>query len=600
MDRFFIPVIFAATALGLVQYPGLTPLRQPGGELAPFGTVSLDDDRVLDRCEALLDQLIAALEGTDIDIAEDDFLGLIETLDSLETNIEPSASARLDELRDDCQQAYARFLDHNFLFRFDFFTDDSTSDFEAIDGLSGDSLNISQPSIGGDEDDRRSFLPPVKLPRTRSVERVIRYFHTRGRKTMQTWLNRAGEMIPIMQPILREEGLPDEIVYLAMIESGFNPRAYSWAHASGPWQFIASTARRFGITVNWWFDERRDPMLSTRAAAKYLRNLYERYGDWFLALAAYNCGERRIDREIKRSGRNFWRMRHLPRQTRNYIPTFIAAVIIAGDPVKFGFKSPQMNYWPDLDTVTVTECVDIAELAKCAGIDERTFRKYNPSLIRWCTPPDMKRIRIRVPSGAVENGFWTRYAAIPPNKKVSYIRHRVRRGEALSSIARRYGVSMRAIMNHPKNRIRNPHRIKAGQILMIPGGVATRGRRIHDEPTDLSQNRFHVVKRGETLSEIAEMYGLSLSKLKRINNLYGKRFIYPKQRIRLYGAATRVQTGPTADAGGAYVVRRGDSLWKIARRHGVTVRQLQRANGLMRRSLIKPGQKLIIPTRKKS
>ena len=583
-----------------------------------YVTPELENQDMLDRCDALLDELIDAIENADGSVSEDNFFILFECLDSLEFEAGSPDQIRLEELRVQSKEVYSDFYEHLHLLTVDFFPVDSTDDVDSLEVWEEitepveevevinpeliEEVGVIEPQpveevedIDPQDDSGIQALPPIDLIITRPVEKALSYFQKKGRKVMQIWLNRAGKMIPVMLPILRSEGLPEDMVYLAMIESGFNPKAYSWAHASGPWQFISATGRRYGLTVDWWYDERRDPQLSTRAAARYLRDLYGMFDDWLLAMAAYNCGEYRVKRSVRRYGNNFWKMKRLPRQTRNYVPSYIAATIIAKDPEKYGFTPPSMVQPSDYKTIMISECVDLKALAECADIDVPTLTKMNPALIRWCTPPALKEIGVHFPMETEEDEFWSRYSSIPEGEKVSYIRHKVRRGEALSTIARRYGVPVSVITRHPQNRIRNPHRIRAGQTIIVPGGYSAKDYRKaypYDEPLDLASNRVHVVKRGETLSEIAEMYSLSLSKLRRLNGLYGKKYIYPKQRIKLYGNPVKSNL---SKPGGTYIVRRGDSLWRIARKHGISLKALQRANGIRGRSLIKPGQRLIIP-----
>ncbi|MCK4689599.1 MAG: lytic transglycosylase domain-containing protein, partial [Candidatus Marinimicrobia bacterium] len=202
-------------------------------------------------------------------------------------------------------------------------------------------------------DDRPGHLPIVT---SQKIERIIEFFAEKEHKRFQEWLDNAGLYREHMLPILRKHGLPDELFYLALIESGYNPSAYSYAHAAGPWQFIAGTGARYGLKRNWWMDERRDPIKSTYAAAKYLRELYDEFDDWFLALAAYNCGELRVWRAIRWEGtRDYWKLRSLPRQTRNYIPTLMAGIIIALNPQKYGFENTPKDTWL-WDEVVLNRC----------------------------------------------------------------------------------------------------------------------------------------------------------------------------------------------------------------------------------------------------
>ncbi|HEB83957.1 MAG TPA: LysM peptidoglycan-binding domain-containing protein [Bacteroidetes bacterium] len=467
-------------------------------------------------------------------------------------------------------------------------------------------------------------LPPIPDTINVQVAKALEYFTgtKRGRKAMEVWLGRSGEMIPRMTPILREHGVPEDLVYLAMIESGFRHDARSWARAVGPWQFISSTARLFDLEADWWYDERRDPELSTVAAARFLRQLYEHLGDWYLALAAYNCGEGRVWREIRRSGtREFWKLNRLPRQSRTYVPTFLAARQIASNPEKYGFKPIDLVDPPPRDSVYITECVDLTALAEALEVEYKTLKEMNPAIIRWCTPPNRDTTLVYLPKGEGD-GFEEAYAKIPEEKKTSWVRHRVRPGESLSLIAERYRTSMRAIMDVPANHLRNPNRIRAGRYLLIPAGP--RGARgsyaqVYDtsEP-DLPQGtarRTHIVRRGDTLSQIAEKYHVGLSKLLRWNGLGKRSVIRPGQRLVIYApgaSAAQVASAPAAGNtpkaagkaaseragsgnGSRYIVRNGDSPWLIAQRNGVTLEELLAANNLTRSSKIHPGEELLIP-----
>ncbi|HFB67795.1 MAG TPA: LysM peptidoglycan-binding domain-containing protein, partial [Calditrichae bacterium] len=306
----------------------------------------------------------------------------------------------------------------------------------------------------------------IPLVLNRQVESAIKYFTTtrRGRRVFSVWLKRAGRYEKLIRSILREEGVPEELFYLAMIESGLNPNARSYARAVGIWQFIGSTGRAYGLRYSWWYDERRDPVKSTRAAARHLKDLYDRFGDWYLALAGYNFSPRKIEYRLRRyKVSRYWDLPRLPRQTRNYVPTFIAAAIIAKNPEKYGF-----NVTPDppleFDTVMVRETVDLNIVAQCVSSTFSTIKELNPELLRWCTPPDRKEWVLKIPKGTREQ-FLTEYAKIPDNKKFTYIRHRIRFGETLSTIARRYGVSMSVIKRF--NKLRGT-RIRAGSSLIIP------------------------------------------------------------------------------------------------------------------------------------
>ncbi len=446
-------------------------------------------------------------------------------------------------------------------------------------------------------------LPEIPDTTNAKVQGLIEYFTTneRGRKAMTLWLERAGTVIPRMLPVLRANRMPEDLVYLAMIESGFNLHARSYAKAVGPWQFIYSTGKIMGLESNWWYDERRDIEKSTAAACRYLRKLYTDFGDWYLAFAGYNCGENRVQRNIRRYGtRDFWELHRLPRQTRGYVPTYLAARRIAEDPEAYGFEPIQFMQPDERDSIVVRETVDIAALAEILEHEEEELKLLNPAIFRWCTPPTLDSTVVYVKKGTNLAGFEEKLTSLPPAKKVSWVRHKVRSGEALSVIATRYGTSMRAIMDVPANRLSNPNRIRAGQWLLVP--VAPDGSYSSRDYPEFAQGSssqpsgkktYHMVRRGETLSEIAERYHVGLSKLLSWNGLHRRSIIRVGQKLLVYEPAGK--STPRKSTTGTYTVRRGDSPWSIASAHGISTEELLRANNLPRGASIYPGDKLTIP-----
>jgi membrane-bound lytic murein transglycosylase D len=435
----------------------------------------------------------------------------------------------------------------------------------------------------------------IEPVRNRHVDRWLRYFRGDGRAVFASWLARKSLYEPVCRAAFARHGLPPGLVYHAMIESGFNPRAYSWAHAVGLWQFIRGTARTYGLRCDWWVDERRDPDKATEAAAKYLTALYEEFGDWELALAAYNVGEARIRKQIRRQGtRDYWKLK-LPRETRNHVPKFYAAMILGTDPERNGFEAGGPAP-PTTEAVEVDFCVDFEVLGECAGVSAETLASLNPSLIRRCTPPDEEGFRVLVPAGTAER---TRQAlaSLPAERRVRWAHHRVRRGDTLSHLAERYGTSVRAISE--ANRLRSRHFLSVGQDLLIPSGRKSGGPLPNfatgggSGPEGTERIRY-TVRRGDTLSEIAMRYGTSTRKLRRWNRI-GK-YIHPGDRLTIHVAPRQLAYRGSGGSGTFTVrVRKGDTLWDIARLHGVSVKALLKANNLRKNDLIRPGDLIRVP-----
>jgi membrane-bound lytic murein transglycosylase D len=238
-----------------------------------------------------------------------------------------------------------------------------------------------------------------------SVENHLEYFKTKGRDVFQKWLDRSVRYIPLMRGIFREKNLPEDLVYVAMIESGFNPYAVSWARAVGPWQFMPHTGKLYGLRIDWWVDERKDPVKSTHAAAEHLKDLHNLFGSWPLALASYNAGAGKVQRALLRTqSEDFWDLkasRYIRRETKNYIPKYMAATIIAKNPEAYGFDVPAVDPYV-YDEAVITGSADLRLVAQCAGTTYEIIKELNPELKRWITPPDADRYVLRLPEGTGE------------------------------------------------------------------------------------------------------------------------------------------------------------------------------------------------------
>jgi membrane-bound lytic murein transglycosylase D len=302
-----------------------------------------------------------------------------------------------------------------------------------------------------------------------AVQKHILVFSEKIKERFSLYLVRSGRYLDMMKEILKERNVPEEIVFLPLIESGFNPLAYSRARAVGYWQFIASTARKYGLEINWWKDERRDPVKSTRAAANYLKDLYDMFGSWNLAMAAYNAGEGKISRALNRTrSYDYWdllKTNQIKRETKEYVPKFIAASLIANRPEDFGFDDLEMHPPLNYDTVTVETPVDIKVIAECAETTEEVIRELNPELRRWCTPPDVFEYTLRIPEGK-EEIFLENLSQKPEEERLSVDIYTVRKGDSFYRISKKTGIPLQVIFD--LNDIEKIMPLKAGAKLFLP------------------------------------------------------------------------------------------------------------------------------------
>ncbi len=304
---------------------------------------------------------------------------------------------------------------------------------------------------------------------SKAVERNIGLFSKSIKKSFSIWLSRSGKYLELMKEILRQKDIPENIVFLPLIESGFSPHAYSVAHAAGHWQFIASTAKRYGLTINWWKDERRDPVKSTGAAASYLKDLYKMFGSWNLAMAAYNAGEGRIQKAMKRSGADdYWDLlgtNHIRTETKEYVPRFIAASLIAANPEEFGFEEIEYREPLIFDEIRLDSPIDLSVAAECAGTTIEEIKRLNPELRRWCTPPDVPGYTLKIPQGTKEQ-FMEALKAIPEDERFTIDRYTVRKGETFNQIAKKTGIPVSVILS--LNSMEKIMPLKTGTVIYLP------------------------------------------------------------------------------------------------------------------------------------
>ena len=377
----------------------------------------------------------------------------------------------------------------------------------------------------------------LKVPKKGQVlvNKWLNYFQGKGRRHMVRYLSRLGRYESYMTEVLKQEGLPRDLIYVALIESGFNQHAYSRASAVGYWQFIRGTGRGYGLKINSLVDERKNPEKATRAAAKYFKSLYKAFDSWPLALSSYNAGEHRVLRAIMRNHtRDFWTLAlkgQLPKETTNYVPKFIAAAIICKNPKVYGFENIESAKPLLYDLVTLKKGISISKMAKNLGVPKSDLKKLNPSFRTDFIPIYRgKSIVFRVPHGYGNQAVKAAKQSVSKNKYYAYEGnsfHRVRRGDSLYRIARRYGTTVRALQL--ENNLSRRSVIYPGKKVKIPGRV----KKVAQASTKKYAGKIHRISSGDTLSEISEKYGVGLSRLAKFNGLSLRSRLRIGQKIKI-------------------------------------------------------------------
>ncbi len=471
------------------------------------------------------------------------------------------------------------------------------------------------PDASGDRQVSYDF--PVTI--NKQVEFYLDFFQNRQRATFTKWLERSGRYLPMIQKHLRDAGLPEDLAYLPMIESGYSLTAYSRARAAGPWQFIRSTGRHYGLKVNTHEDERRDPTKSTLAAIDFLSDLYKQFNDWHLAVAAYNAGGGKIRRGLKKHNvDNFWDLaqhRYLRSETKLYVPKLIAAIIIAKNPAKYGFHD--INYQKPLEyeEVTVPRWTTLRSVAVACDADYDELRDLNRQLRKTITPPGMASYAIKVPVGKKEM-VAKNLKKVYPVVTTKYKTHIVRPAESLSKICDLYNLKKITLLKTNKLESAQLHK---GQRLRIP--YQSTDYVLWDKESNPpvavadSDMILHKIKNGETVSIIARRYGVPQHMIAIWNNLDDLGRIRAGQQLAIYlddASFARKEldrldrlaknTLPPTSANAAdgkviyYNVKRGDSLWTISRQFNLNMDKIRRWNSLENNDVIHPGTKLLIKT----
>ena len=435
----------------------------------------------------------------------------------------------------------------------------------------------------------------IPLIMNKYVERELNRFKGKDRRFFIESYQRSGMYRPFIIKELKKAGLPEELSWLPLIESGFKRRALSRARALGLWQFIASTGYKFGLKRDRWVDERMNPDKATMAAIAYLKELHQIFGDWTTVLAAYNCGEGLVLRRIRSQKINylddFWDLyEKLPRETAGYVPRFLAVLHIMNDPEAHGFTLPPVIKALETEEVTIDKQVHLKTIAKHLGISFKELRDLNPALRYAYTPKRPYAFKVPKGKGTI---LLSQLNDIPVWRPPvpAYVRHKVRKGESLSVIARKYSTSVKRIM--AMNGLKNNHYIKAGWKLKIPTGRQVASSKLSYSPARNSKSKVkflqYVVRRGDSLWNIANQFGTTTKAIQSINQLNNTR-LQIGQLLLIPRSLTAYKKMKTE----TYKVAKGDSSYMIAQKYRMNLSEFLRLNGLTPRSTIFPGQVLLV------
>ncbi|MCG6885846.1 MAG: LysM peptidoglycan-binding domain-containing protein, partial [Proteobacteria bacterium] len=453
----------------------------------------------------------------------------------------------------------------------------------------------------------------LTVPDNRRVQQELDWY-ARHPDYMQRVAERANPYMYYVVDVIEENNMPSELALLPIVESAFQPFAYSHGRAAGIWQFIPSTGKRFGLQQNWWYDGRRDVYASTRAAVELLNTLHRQFnGDWLLALAAYNSGAGTVKKAIRRNQRrgkptDFWSL-DLPQETRAYVPKLLALKKLIAQPTDYDLALPTIPDQPYFARVELGSQIDLARAAKLAQITLDELYRLNPGYNRWATAPDGPH-HLLIPLDRIET-FSAGLAALPADQRISWIRYRIRSGDTLSTIAAKHRISITTLKK--VNHIRGTQ-LRAGRSLMIPVASqsassyrlsATQRKQTQQNQPRKGTRVVHIVRKGDTFWDLSRKHNVSTRALAKWNGMAPRDPLVPGQKLVIWSRTTTtsshlepaVLTLPTQRSITkriGYKVRRGDSLDKISRKFRVSISQLRRWNNLPKGKYLQPGQRLTL------
>ena len=427
------------------------------------------------------------------------------------------------------------------------------------------------------------------------VASYINFFSSRGRNTMVQAFQRSGKYRAMILRILKEEGVPQDLIYLAQAESGFHPLAVSRVGARGMWQFMHYTAPGYGLQHDWWVDDRQDPEKSTRAAARYLKDLYKQFGDWYLAMAAYNSGAGNVQRAVQRTGyADFWELYKrnvLPLETKNYVPIIVAMTVMAKNPAQYGLSGIQTLPPTEVEVVKVDYAVDLRLVAEAVDAPVELLSELNPSLIRLTTPKN-SQFELRLPAGSKEK-FLEAMQAIPPDKRVLWRYHKIVAGDSIGSLAKKYHTTAKAI-SEVNNLESEELRPEAKLIIPVTAG----NRSVEGASSFARQATKYKVRKGDTVLSVADDFGVPPENIRRWNHIKGNnlrkgRMISIHKPVagdgsrRAVASASKKKKGTTtklaakATKSKTHKVKAGETLFSIASQYNTSVTALHKYNGTL-------------------